>query len=422
MGAGTRGAVDQVLLALALPPVVGVAAVGLAAPDALRDAVAAATGFLLRTLGTPILLGATSCLLLLLWLGLGPWRRLRLGADDSRPEFGTLSWLAMLFAAGMGTGLVVWGAAEPVTHALFPPGGARPEAGSARLAILLTCFHWGLHAWAIYALCALVIGWFAFRLGRPALVSAPLAGLLPGRAGRMLERAADTVGIFAVCCGLAATLAMGMLSLGALLGPLAGGPTLRLGLLAILGGVALLSASTRLGQGIRWLSNANLLLAIAILLAILVLGPTARILATFIRGLADYLLALPVLSLGLGALGADRQWTADWSLTYLLWWLAWGPFVGVFIARISRGRTIGEFVAGVLLVPTLGSILWFAAFGGAGLAALAEEGPAGPIADAARTNAVLLLPALLQALPAGELLAAAVALLLAIFLVTSVDS
>jgi glycine betaine transporter len=372
-----------------------------------------------------VLLLATASLLFCLWLGMSRHGGKRLGRPGEPPEFGTASWIAMLFAAGMGTGLVVWGVAEPVTHAVAPPAGNPLSAGAAETAMVVTYLHWGLHAWAIYALCALVIAWFAFREGRPMTVSAPLGGLGNGAAATALRTAADSLGILAVVFGVAGTLAMGMLTVRSGLGGLgmsADLEALPFLSLALIGGIALASAATALGQGIRILSDVNILLALLLMGAVLALGPTADLLLLFGRSVAAYAASLPGLSVRLEPFAGNAQWTRDWTLTYFLWWLAWGPFVGVFIARISRGRTIREFLAGVILVPAFASCLWFAVMGGSALVQLHAEGPDGPMAAAALGEPTAALGLLLGQLPAGWLLGGAALLLLVIFLITSLDS
>lgn len=419
--AGGGGAV----LWLAMPVVAGVALWGLLAPAAMTAAALAATGWVLARLGWLILLLATASMILCLWLAIGPHRRQRLGTPDSRPEFSTASWIAMLFAAGMGTGLVVWGAAEPALHMLRPPGGAAGAslAADAQAGMVRTFLHWGFHAWSIYAVCGLVIAWFAFRRGRPALVSAPLQGLVGGRAGRALATLADVLGILAVSFGIAGTLVMAMLAVRGALGTLgwqAG--WLAPALLAGVGAVALLSASTGIGAGIRRLSDLNILMALGLMVAVLLLGPTAELLGLFVRSTGAYLLALPELSFRVAPPAAERPWAADWTHSYLLWWLAWGPFVGLFIARISRGRTIGGYVAGVVLVPTVGSLLWFAILGGSVQLGLLDSGGTGLLADAARREPTLLTWLFLGELPLGGFMVGLGLFLMLLFLVTSIDS
>lgn len=416
----------RLVLAVAFPLVAAFGLWGLAFPEAMRAAAFAATGAILGGLGWLVILLSTGALVVAAWLGFGRHRHSRLGLPGERPVFSRWSWIAMLFAAGMGTGLVVWGVAEPITHFLAPPGGTPLPAGAAaRQAMTLTYLHWGFHAWAIYALCGLVIAWFSFRQGRPALVSAPLKGLLPGRGGAVLEVAADSLAIVSITFGLAATLAMGLLTVesglkvlgvGALPGwaPLAG--------LALVGSIALASALSGVGRGIRILSDFNIIVALALMTAVLLLGPSATLMEIFVDSVGAYLWQLPELAFRLRPLEGGARWTQDWTLTYFLWWLAWGPFVGVFIARISRGRTVGEFMAGVVVVPALGSMLWFAIMGGSGLLAIIKQGPGGALAEAARNDPTSVTVLLLSSLPMGELLGWVAILLLLVFVVTSVDS
>ena len=399
---------------------------GLTDPDGMRQVSVALTGTMLTRFGWLVMLLSTAAVGLVAWLGLGRHRHARLGLAGESAEFSNAAWIAMLFAAGMGTGLVTWAVAEPVTHFLQPPGNAvLAPAAAARQAMVLTFLHWGVHAWAIYALCGLVIAWFSFRLGRPPLVSAPLEGLLPGRRGVALKIGADSIGILAVTFGLAATLAMGVLALRSGFGALGfatGSTAVPFLTLLGLGSLAMLSALSGLGRGIRLLSLFNIGLALALMTAVLLIGPTSTLLSILVDSMGAYLAALPELSFRLRPLEGGAQWTADWTLTYLLWWLAWGPFVGVFIARISRGRTVGEFVAGVVIVPTLGSMLWFAVMGGSGLLAVMGQGADGPLAVAVLKEPTSALILMLQALPAGTFLALAAMLLLLTFIVTSIDS
>lgn len=416
---------SRTALALSLPAVALFALWGLAMPAALKALALAATGAVLSRLGWLILLLSTGALMFVGWLMVGRHRAALLGEPGTKPDFSTAGWISMLFAAGMGTGLMVWAVAEPVTHYLAPPGGALPPAAAARQALVLTYFHWGFHAWAIYALCGLVIAWFSFRKGRPARISAPLEGLLKGRADRALATIADSLGLIAISFGLAATLVMGVLTMTSgleALGVTSNSRLLPFALLALLGAASIASALSGLERGILTLSNINALLAIALMLVVLTLGPTAPLMEIWVDSMGAYLAALPELSFRLRPLEGAAQWTQDWSLTYLLWWLAWGPFVGLFIARISRGRTVGQFVAGVVIAPTLGSILWFAIMGGSGVLAVMAEGPAGPLATAVRADPTGALMAFLLGLPGGAAMGVVSILLLLLFVVAGIDS
>lgn len=396
---------------------------GVLAPDALAGAANALTGFALTTLDWFFLMLCTSFVVLGGVLALGPHGRIKLGADDDEPEFSTLSWIAMLFAGGMGAGLLFWGPAEPLYHFTDPPGleGGTPEA--ARLAMVLTNLHWGLHAWSIYAVCALVIAYFIFRRNAPGLISTPIRYAFRGRLVGPLAAAADTLGVVAVILGLAGSLAMGTLQVRAGLGEVAGVPQadwVSIVIVCVLAVCFFTSASTGLGQGIKVLSNINMAIAVAIMLFVLFVGPTLFILETFTTTLGDYLNNLPAMSFRLYPFEGLSDWTAGWTLTYLIWWLAWGPFVGVFIARISRGRTIREFMLGVVLIPSLFSMLWFATFGGAGF--FVELQGAGGLADLVFDDVAKALFALFDYFPLAPVLSGAALLLIFVFLVTSADS
>ena len=356
------------LAALALPLCIAIAVWGIAAPESLTSI---ADGFIaaaFRRLDSTILFTISAFVVLLLALAISPVGRLRLGRPDERPEFSVWSWLAMLFAAGMGIGLVFWGVAEPMSHLAAPIDAAPFSREAARRAMVLTSFHWGLHAWAVYGVAALVLAYFGFRRGTRALPGAPLRFAFSGRWTRPAASVADLLSVVAVAFGVAGSIAMGVLQMHSGLHVTVGVPQ-QSTLVPVLILVAMViayqaSAVTRLDKGIKWLSNINMVLALALMLFVLFAGPTERLLAGFIEALSDYATGLPALPGDV--LAADPAWLKSWSLTYLVWWVAWAPFVGIFIARISRGRTIREFVVGVLLVPTVFSVLWFAILGGTG--------------------------------------------------------
>lgn len=405
---------------------VGVFAVwGLASPSAMTTVASGAVGFMLDAVGWVYLLLCSSFLVLAAFLALGPYRNVRLGPDDSRPDFSTFSWLSMLFAGGMGAGLVFWGVAEPVSHFAQPPGSTVPSSPeAARLAMVLTALHWGLHPWAIYASCALVVAYFVFRRRMPGLISTPLRATLPRSAfTRRIGITADVIGVFAVVFGLAGSLVMGVLQVRAGLWEVYGlvpTTTVSLLILAVVTVAYLVSASTGLDKGIQILSNVNMGLAISLLLFVILSGPTNYVMESFVNSLGDYIAALPSYAFRLLSYEGQMDWSSAWTLTYLVWWVAWGPFVGIFIARISRGRTIREFCVGVILVPTLFSLFWFAALGGTslwielsgggGLSALVHEDPAKALF------------AFLSYLPQPQLVSTLAVLLVFIFLVTSADS
>jgi len=329
----------------------------------------------------------------------------------------------MLFAGGMGAGLLFWGVAEPVTHFAAPPGLDGGTADAARAAMVITNLHWGLHAWSIYGVCALVIAYFTFRRGGKPLISTPLIGLVGGPAERKVLVAADVLGVVAVVFGLAGSLAMGALQVRSGLASVFDVPEtigVALAILAVLYVAYMTSTLTGVEKGMKLLSNINMVLAISIMLFIMLVGPTAFIFESAVDTLGAYISQIVTLSFRLFPYEGLTEWSASWTLTYLIWWLAWGPFVGVFIARISRGRTIREFCTGVILVPTLFSILWFAVFGGAGIY-VELFGPGGLSALVA-DNVSEALFAFFGYFPFSWGLSAAALALIFIFLVTSADS
>ncbi len=372
---------------------------------------------------------STGLLLLGVVLALSPAGRLRLGGEDERPEFGLPSWLAMLFAAGMGSGLVFWGVAEPLTHVGTVPEMALPDAAIAKpaaTAMAITWFHWGLHAWAIYALAALAIAWFHTRRGSAEMPSASIElgwkGWLPAPIPAWLGEAADLLGIAAVVFGVAGALANSIILLGVGLDALLPNPLPRqpmyLGLLALLTAAFMTSAATGISHGIRWLSNLNLMIALGLLIILFVISdPTGSL---GLDALRQWISGMPSWSLHLIEVSGSNAWADGWTVTYLIWWIAWTPFVGLFIARISRGRTLRAFLMGVIFMPTCFSIIWFVVLGGGALAF--EQANGGLLTKALDVHYTRPLFLWLDALPMGTLLAWASCALLFVFMVTSADS
>lgn len=365
---------------------------------------------------------ATGAIIACIAVAAGPWGKLKLGGPAASPDFSRGSWFAMLFAAGMGSGLVFWGAAEPLIFTLTPPpGGAEAESVAAmRDAYALTMFHWGLHAWAIYAVVALAVAYTALSTGRPLLPSAPFAG-----APRWLRRLVDWLALFAVIFGVVASLGQGAFQMTAGFRLITGiedvNPVIvQLGLLTVLTVVFLSSSLGGIRHGIKPLSNANMMLAIALVLFAFFAGNTGGVFSSLWEMGSAYVQQLIPLSAELRPEGAGRQWTRDWSLTYFLWWVAWTPFVGVFIARISKGRSLREFVIGVVLLPTIVTLVWFGVFGGVALDLQLEKGVDLGVRDFATAPAASYV--LFAQLPLAEITQILVFLLVFIFLVTSADS
>jgi glycine betaine transporter len=403
---------------------VAVAVWGIVAPDGLGNAASGATSIVFSAVGWFFLGAVTLFLLVCIGLAVSRYGQIKLGKDDDEPEFSVTSWLAMLFAAGMGVGLVFWGVAEPIFHFAMPPvlEGGTPEA--ARGAMVLTCFHWGLHAWAVYAMAALVVAYFGFRKGQPQLPGAPIRAVFRQPWAGPVAWGADFIGTVAVALGVSGSIGMGVLQiqsgLHVTLGVSESSIAVALAIVAVLVVTYMISASTGLNKGIRILSNVNMSIAIVLMLFLLFAGPTAYLLKIFFTSAGDYASSIVGLSFRLFPYRDMDQWLSSWTLTYFIFWVAWAPFVGVFIARISRGRTIREFVVGVLLVPSVFSVLWFAIFGGT---AIHEElHGMGGISQMAVEDVTRTLFFLFDRLPLSGLLSMTAVLLVFIFLVTSADS
>lgn len=413
------------LFHVTLPVCAVVAAWGITSPDGLADLAAVVTRTAFRAADWFFMALVSGFVVLCLWLAFGRHGAVRLGRDTDRPDFSTPSWLSMLFAAGMGVGLLFWGVAEPVTHY---SGALGSEAGTplaARRATVVTAFHWGLHAWAVYSMAALVLAYFGFRKGVPYMPGAPLRAAFRGRRWvGPVSATADAIAVIAIVFGVAGSVGMGIFQLHTGLHVLWGVPLdstlVSTIILLVLVVCYTASASTSLDKGIQWLSNINMVIALALLLFVLIAGPTALLLRGFVTSVGDYTAALVGLSLRLYPYESGREWLETWTLTYFVWWIAWAPFVGVFIARISRGRTIREFVMGVLFVPTIFSLLWFSVFGGTGLAE--EMYGDGGISRLVREDVSVALFTLFDRLPLSGLLSGTAIVLVFIFLVTSVDS
>ena len=373
-----------------------------------------------------VMLAASAMLIACLFLAFSRYGEIRLGRDDERPEFSTPSWIAMLFSAGMGVGLLFWAVAEPLTHFHFVSQYA-PEFIAAEEALLATNFHWGLHAWAIYGTVALAIAFFAFRHDAGMVVSGPLTVLFPQeRWARIVGWLSDFFAIIAIAIGVGGSMAMGVFQVAdgvAVMSGLSEPGTL------IVGGVLVAMIATYtpallidLGSGMSRLSNTAMLIAIALVIYTVVLGPTQYLLNSVLSGFGNYV--TEVIPRGFETFvfygDAVDQWFSDWTLTYMVWWIAWGPFVGVFVARISRGRTIREFVLGVLFAPTLFSVLWFGAFGGIGLFGALEG--TGELLAMTQTNVERVTFELLARLPLTGPTTVATIVAGFLFIVTSVVS
>ncbi|MDH5670523.1 MAG: BCCT family transporter [Myxococcales bacterium] len=357
-----------------------------------------------------------------LWLAGTRHGAVRLGKDHERPEFHTLSWLAMLFSAGMGIGLLFFGVAEPIMHFTAPPEAEARSVQAARDAMLLTFFHWGLHAWGVYVVVGLALAYFHFRHDLPMSLRSCLHPVLGeriwGRAGDLI----DLLSVFATIFGLATSLGLGAMQINAGLSHVFGVPSganVQLVIIAVITLCATASVVSGLHAGIRRLSELNMLLAGLLLGFVLLAGPTLFLLDAFVDNIGYYLRSVVHRTFMRDAY-RNNDWLASWTIFYWAWWIAWSPFVGTFIARISRGRTVREFVLGVLLVPTLLTFVWLTVFGNTALHMQLLDGK--PIAGAVEANSATAIYAMLAELPASAATAPLTVVLVALFFVTSSDS
>lgn len=372
------------------------------------------------------ILAATGFVLFALYCGLSRVGNIRLGDDDEKPEFGLLSWFAMLFSAGMGIGLVFYGVAEPLSHYVNPPEAGRVPGSTdaaANQAMELTLFHWGLHAWAIYVVVGLGLAYMTYRKGRPLSIRWLLEPLL-GR--RRIEgpigHAIDVIAIVGTLFGVATSLGFGVQQISAgleYLGWVEPNNWFVIALIAIVTGLATFSVVSGVTKGLRWLSNINMVLAAALALFVLLLGPTLFLMQSWVQNLGGYIQAFPKMMLRTSPF-ADDGWAGAWTIFYWGWWMSWAPFVGMFIARISRGRTIREFVFGVLLAPTLIGSLWFTIFGDAGILRQRNDGDMTGADGSVDTNTTLF--HLLGGLPLGTVASVLAIAVVVFFFVTSADS
>lgn len=347
---------------------------------------------------------------------------LKLGDEDDEPEFSMGAWFSMLFAAGMGIGLVFWGVAEPISHyASAPPGivSGTPEAANA--AMRYAFFHWGLHPWAIYGIVGLSIAFFQFRRKAPALVSSATEAL-PWKIVQRLSPVFNVLAVIATAFGVATSLGMGATQINSGLNAVFGLPVntfSQAGIIVVTTALFLASAVSGVGRGIKWLSTGNLILAAVLAMAVLILGPTIAIINTFTSTLGAYLSEFVRMSLRMSPF-RDSSWIGDWTIFYWAWWISWSPFVGLFIARVSRGRTIRQFIVGTVLAPTLVGFVWFSIFGGAALYMEIFQGV--PLAEAVGADVSTALFALFNAMPLGGLMSVVATVLVLVFFVTSGDS
>ena len=410
---------------IVIPLAVVVAAVvgwGLAAPDSFSNFADTAFGWVIDNLGWAFVLGGTIFVAFVIVIALSNFGTIRLGTADERPEFKTTSWIAMMFAAGMGIGLMFYGAAEPLAmYRDGVPGHNEHEVGTA---MAQTMFHWTLHPWAVYAIIGLAIAYSTFRLGRKQLLSSAFIPLIGEKAangwpGKLI----DAFAVFATIFGTACSLGLGALQISS--GLEASGfvdnpsTKLTIGIVSVLTLAFLLSAMSGVSKGIQWLSNANMVVAAILAIFVFVFGPTVAQLNMLPTAVGSYLqnffeMAARTAESSDGQAG---EFLSGWTIFYWAWWISWSPFVGTFLARISRGRTVREFCLGVMLVPAGLSTVWFAIFGGTAIKM--EQAGESIVGDGSNEEQLF---NLLHSLPGGYVMGVFALILLGTFFITSADS
>ncbi|WP_110590575.1 BCCT family transporter [Microbacterium suaedae] len=397
-------------------------------PDVMGSAFNSGKAWIADTLGWYYMLIIGLFVIFVIVIAFSKLGTIKLGREGDKPEFSIMAWFAMLFSAGMGIGLIFYGVGEPVTYATIGgnPSWDGTESELAGLAMAQTFVHWGLHPWAIYAVIGLALAYAIHRRGRPVSIRWALEPLFGDRVKGWIGDVIDILAIFGTVFGVATSLGLGVQQIASgmqAIGVVESTDTWLL--VALIAGITLLatiSVVSGLGAGIKWLSNINLSLAGVLLVAMLLLGPTLFLLRTFVESLGVYLANVFHMTLDVGAFAGEdtHAWLSGWTLFYWGWWIAWAPFVGVFIARISRGRTVRQFIAGVLLVPTVVGFFWFSVMGGSGIFRQ-FYGEADLVQDGA-VSAEGSLFTVLGDLPLGNILSVMAIIIVAIFFITSSDS
>ncbi|EPK2449932.1 choline BCCT transporter BetT [Pseudomonas aeruginosa] len=399
------------------------AAVVIGFPQRAGEWLLAAQTWASQTVGWYYLLAMTLYLIFVVVTALSGYGKIKLGADHDEPEFSYLSWAGMLFAAGISITLFFFCVSEPLTHFLQPPQGEAGTQEAARQAMELLFLHWGLHGWGVFALVAMALAYFAYRHNLPLALRSALYPLIGKRINGPIGYTVDCFGIIATVFGLGADMGFGVLQLNSGLDYLYAIPhthAVQMVLIVLMMGAAISVAVSGVDKGIRILSDINMLLACSLLLFVLFAGPTQHLLNTLVQNVGDYLGHLPGKSFDLYAYGGPSDWLGSWTVFYWAWWIAWAPFVGLFIARISRGRTIREFVFGVLFIPLGFTLAWMSIFGNSAL----EQalGGASELGRVAIEQPSMALYQMLQNYPWSRAVITVTVLVSFVFFVTSADS
>ncbi len=405
--------------------ILGILGVSVVATDTVGGFFAHVQKAIVTHMGWFYVISMTGFLVFAVWLLFSRFGKIRLGPDDSRPDFSTPTWFAMLFSAGMGIGLIFFSVAEPILHYGSPPTGPGETLVAARNSMGLTFFHWGLHPWAVYSIVGVSLAYFSFRRGLPLSMRSVFYPLLGPRVHGRLGDAVDILAVVSTLFGVATSLGLGAMQVNAGLHHVFGlhqSMAVQVVIIALITLLATASVVSGLDVGIRRLSELTMLMAALLLVFLFVMGPSTFLMNAFVENLGAYLQRLPNNSFSTGVFeGAQsREWLGSWTVFYWGWWIAWSPFVGMFIARISRGRTIREFLVAVLLGPTVAGFIWLTVFGDSALHQ--EIYGAGGLSSAVSDSIPTAVFVLLERYPLAWLTSLICTLCVVLFFVTSSDS
>lgn len=393
-------------------------------PEAAGEIFDMVQKFITVNFGWSYLIGVTSFLIFAFVIAFSKYGKITLGQDGEKPEHSLFSWFSMLFSAGMGIGLVFWGVAEPMTHYTTPPFGEPSSIKSAQTAMTYTFFHWGLHPWGVFSIVGLSMAYSQFRMGLPALVSSTLNPLL-GEKGinGWIGKSVDLLAVFATIFGVATSLGLGAMQITTGLNYAYGFPTgitTNVVIIVVITALFITSAVAGIERGIKFLSDTNMIMLGICLVLMLIIGPTLFILNGFTETIGSYLQNIIHMSFWTDTYKTNPRWVGDWTIFYWGWWIAWSPFVGAFIARISRGRSIKAFILGVIIAPALMSFVWLGVMGNSAL--YIDIVQQGNIATQVTKDMSTSIFAMFEYFPLGGVLTLLTTLIITIFFITSADS
>ncbi|MCR5536124.1 MAG: BCCT family transporter [Succinivibrio sp.] len=423
MGQTPRNHLNRTVFTITLTILLLVLGTAVCLPETLTSELKAVQQWITSYFGWFYVLSASIIFFTIVYLGLSRFGDIKLGPDHSKPDFSNTAWFAMLFSAGMGIGLLFFGVGEPLMHYLSPPSAAPETTLAARQALHITFFHWGFTAWGIYAIVAIVLAFFAFRYKLPLTLRSAFYPLLGERINGLFGDFVDVFAVLATLFGVTTSLGYGILQINSGLNYLFGLPVTSFvqgTLIFIIMIFVIISATSGLDKGIKYISGTNILLAVLLMLLILFLGQTSMLFKVLVQNVGSYLSSFVHDTFNLYAYQQKESWLGGWTLLYWTWWLSWSPFVGLFIARISRGRTIREFVLGVLCVPTLFTCIWMTVFGNSAID-MVQHGFT-RLAEVATADVSQALFVFLEGFPLSSVLSAVAVLMVFLFFVTSADS